>query len=284
MKRNMTHSKIKSIILVLVDPLVTAIGLCGFLIPNRIVNGGVSGLSTIIYYGFSVPPSVSVAVINALLLTLAFKVLGKKFTVMTMIGAGLLSLYIEILSWVPPFTDNVILATIFGAILYGVGVGTTLVSGASTGGSDIIGRLIQSKWQSLPIGKLLLLVDGIIVAVSFLVFNDADLIFFGIISLAIATYTVDYIIRILNISKLAFVITDKGCEIASLLVNTSPRGVTLVDVEGAYTNENKKMLICALKANEITEFQRKVDGLDSSAFVIFSESQQIVGNGFRLYK
>ncbi len=280
----MKKDRIKMLLVMLIAPLITAIGLIMFLIPNKIVNGGVSGISTIIYYGIAIPPSVSFAVINGVLLILACRALGIKFTLMTVCGAGILSIYLELFSWLPQATDNVVLATIFGAILYGVGIGAMLATGGSTGGTDIVGRLIQSKWQNLPIGRLLLFVDGLVVAVSYFVFRDADLILFGIISIAISTFTVDYIIKILNISKLAFVITEKGEEIASLLVSTSPRGVTLVDVEGAYTNENKKMLICALKSNEITEFQRKIDNVDCGAFVIFSESQQIVGKGFRLYR
>ena len=95
---------------------------------------------------------------------------------------------------------------------------------------------------------------------------------------------VDYFIRKLNISKLAFVITDKGGEISQKLISTSPRGVTAVDVVGAYTGDNKKMLVCALKENEITAFQDKIIKIDPDAFIIFSESQQIVGNGFFVYR
>ncbi len=278
------HYRVKMLFLTFIGPMITALGLCAFLIPNKIVNGGVSGMSTILLYGLSIPASISYAMINGLLLIIACKALGLRFTGMTVFGAGLLSLYIELLSRIPAITDNIILAALFGAVLYGVGVGVTLVSGASTGGSDIIGRLIQKKYPEFAIGKLLLIIDGIIISISYFVFKDADLILFGILALIVSTYTVDYVIKILNISKLAFVISNNGSEIANTLVETSPRGVTIVDVEGAYTNENKKMLVCALKSNEITEFQRKIDKIDNNAFVIFSESQQIVGNGFRLYK
>ena len=94
----------------------------------------------------------------------------------------------------------------------------------------------------------------------------------------------DFLIQKLNISKLAFVVTDKGEEIAKLLISTSPRGVTIIDVIGAYTMTNKKTLMCALKENELPEFQRKILAVDSEAFIIFSESQQIVGNGFHVYR
>ena len=107
---------------------------------------------------------------------------------------------------------------------------------------------------------------------------------YGVLALFVSTTAIDWLLKSLNISKLAFVITDKGDEIADLLINTSPRGVTLVDVKGVYSNSDKKMMICALKESEIPEFQRKILSKDEHAFIIYSESQQIVGNGFYIYE
>ena len=116
------------------------------------------------------------------------------------------------------------------------------------------------------------------------VFRNVELTLFGIITLFISSYSIDLVISKLNISKIAFVITDKGEEISQTLVSTSPRGVTLVDVKGAYTNSEKQMLFCALKESETEAFQKKILAIDGSAFIVFSESQRINGNGFYLYK
>ena len=107
---------------------------------------------------------------------------------------------------------------------------------------------------------------------------------FGILALFISTFAIDFIIRKLNVSKLAFVVSDKGEEIAQKLVSTSPRGVTVVNATGAYTKEDVKMLVCALKESEIPKFQEKILETDGAAFIIFSESTQIVGNGFYVYR
>ena len=115
-------------------------------------------------------------------------------------------------------------------------------------------------------------------------FHDAEAVLYGIMALFISTTIIDLLMRNLNVSKLAFIITDKGQAIAEHLIHTSPRGVTLVDVTGVYTNTPKKMMICALKESEIPEFQRKILEMDPQAFIIYSESQQIVGNGFYIYK
>ena len=114
--------------------------------------------------------------------------------------------------------------------------------------------------------------------------NNSKKIIYGIIALAVSTFAIDFLISKMNISKLAFVITSKGEEISSYLVSTSPRGITLLEGKGAYTGGNRQVLICALKDSEIPHFQRKIEELDPNVFIIYSESQQIVGNGFHVYR
>lgn len=277
-------SKFKSLLMTVLGTMITGFGIGVFLTPNKVVGGGVSGLSTILYHTLSVPPGVSFLVINLIFLLIGFKILGKSFTLKTLLGAALISLFVQIFSYIPLYTENVILAAIFGGVLYGFGIGLGFAAGASTGGTDILGRLIQYKFPTVPIGKLLLLVDGLIILISLIIFKNIELTLFGIISLFISSTTIDMVIGQLNISRLAFVITEKGDEISSRLVGTSPRGVTIIDVVGAYTKEPKKMLFCALKESESEIFQRKILDIDPEAFIVFSESQRIKGNGFYLYK
>ena len=264
--------------------MITGFGIGVFLTPNKIVGGGVSGLSTILYHAFSVPPGVSFFVINIIFLIIGFRVLGKEFTVKTLFGATLISVFVQIFSYFPFYTENIVLAVVFGGVLYGLGIGLGFAAGASTGGTDILGRLIQHRFKTMPIGKLLLFVDGVIIIVSLLVFKNPELTLFGIITLFLSSYSIDLVIDKLNVSRIAFVITDKGDEISEYLVSKSPRGVTIIDVVGAYTKTEKKMLFCALKESESEKFQRRILELDPEAFIVFSESQRIKGNGFYLYK
>ena len=129
-----------------------------------------------------------------------------------------------------------------------------------------------------------MVVDGVVIALSYVFFGNLELTLFGIVTLVISTYAIDAVIRKLNVSKLAFVVTDKGEEIAKKLVTTSPRGCTIIDTVGAYTGHHNKMLVCALKDDELPAFQRKIVELDPNAFIIYSESSQIVGNGFHVYR
>ena len=276
--------KSKAFIFTLLGTMLTGAGIGVFLSANKIVGGGASGLSTILYHTLDIPLGVSFFALNIIFLLAGFKVLGKEFIIKTLFGTALLSVFTEIFSIFPIHTNNIMLATIFGGVLYGFGIGISFAAGASTGGTDIIGRIIQTKFSHLPIGKLLLFIDGVIILISLIVFKNIELTLYGIIALFISSYSIDFIISKLNVSRLAFVITDKGEEISQKLVSTSPRGVTLIDVKGVYTGTDKKMLFCALKESEAEVFQNKILEIDSTAFIVFSESQRIKGNGFYLYK
>lgn len=277
------REKIKSCIFILLGTILTAFAISVFLVPNRIVNGGASGLSTMLYYTIGLKPSLANALINIILLLISLVCFGWKFVAKTLFGIGSLVAFIEVFSYVPAVTDNEMLASIFGAALYGMGIGIVLVQGSTTGGTDILGRLIQHKFPGWKIGKILLGVDLTVIALSFITFRTTEAVLYGIIALFISTSAIDYLMGTLNLSKLAFVITDKGEEISKFLLHTSPRGVTLVDVKGGYSDSSKQMLICALKESELPGFQRKILQKDEAAFIIYSESQQIVGNGFYIY-
>ncbi len=276
--------KSKSILLTVLGTMITGFGIGAFLTPNKIVGGGASGISTILYHALNIPPGVSFFAINILFLLMGLKVLGKKFVLNTLLGASLLSIFVQVFSTFPVYVENLLLATVFGGVLYGIGIGLSFAAGASTGGTDILGRIVQVKFGHLPIGKILLALDGIIIAVSWIVFKDIELILYGIITLFISSFSIDYVIDRLNVSRMVFVITERGEEISNKLVSTSPRGVTRIDVMGAYTNEPKQMLFCALKESEAEDFQKKILEIDENAFIVFSESQRIKGNGFYLYK
>ena len=264
--------------------LLVAFAISVFYTPNKIVSGGVSGISTILFHTFGIQPGVSFAVINIVLLILAWKFLGFSFVKDTLLGAALLSVFVQVFTYVPPVTSDVFLAAVFGSVLYGVGIGLTLIEGASTGGTDILSRLVQCAFPHVKIGNLLMLVDASAVLFSLVVFRTSDLALYGIIALFLASFAINLLISKLNVSKLAFVVSDKGVEISQFLVSHSPRGVTIIDSVGAYTMEKRKVLMCALKENELPRFQEEVLKIDGSAFIIYSESQTIVGNGFRVYK
>ena len=255
-----------------------------FYSPNKIVSGGVSGIAVILFHTLKIPLGVSYAVINAVLLLLALFFLGKRFVLDTVLSTVLLTGFVQLFSYVPSPTNDIWLAACFGSVLYGFGIGLNLIEGASTGGTDIVARLFQKAVKTAKVGTVLLVVDSLVILSSFIVFGKFDLAFYGILAIFISSFAINWLIKKMNISKLAFVVTDNGDYISKTLVSNSPRGVTIFRAIGGYTMNNRDVLMCALKEKEIVAFQKRILSIDENAFIIFSEAGQIVGNGFKLYR
>ena len=127
--------------------IITALAIALLTLPNKIVGGGVSGLSTLLYHTLGIQPGLSNAAINIFLLVIGLGVLGKQFIIVTGLSSIVLSVFVQLFTYIPPITDNILLASVFGGVLYGVGVGLALASGGSSGGTDILGRLLQNKFS-----------------------------------------------------------------------------------------------------------------------------------------
>lgn len=275
-------------ILIILGVSMAAIAISVFYTPNKIVSGGFGGVATILYHRFHIRQGITLFFVNAILLIISYKILGKEFVFNTAGGAILLAVLVEVFSYIPPITDDMLLATVFGALLYGTGTGLTLINCASTGGTDILSRLIQTAIPHVKIGSILLTVDFIVILFSLINFRKVDLVMYGIIALFISSVSINFMIGKLNITKLAFVISEKGQELTNHLAANQPRGITIIDAKGVGAKRDlvsyKNVIMCAFKESEIEEFQKRVLEVDSTAFIIFSESSQIVGKGFRVYK
>ena len=275
---------LRQILVTAAGAAITGFAVATLLTPNRIVSGGATGISTILYHAFGMPQGLSFAIINVLLILMSIRILGREFTVSTLLGAGFVSVFVQVFSYLPPLTDDILLATLFGGVMYGLGIAIAFSVESSTGGTDILGRIIQHYFPHFPVGKILQGVNGVIIAASYFVFKNTKLILFSVLALFVSTFTIDWFISRLNVSRIAFVITDKGDEISNYLVSTSPRGVTVLNAVGAYEHSDREMLFCALKKSEIPAFQNKVLKIDEKAFIVYAESPEIMGNGFHLYR
>jgi len=274
---------LKSYLIIITGMALTAVATGLFYIPNNIVTGGVSGISTILY-PLGIPPGITYAGVNLFLLVFSYKRLGRNFVAKSILSVIVISTLVQIFSELPPITDNIFLATLFGSLLFGIGASMTFIQNANTGGTDIIGRLVQSKYQYFPIGTLLLIIDGFIILISLIISKNIDLALYGLFGLFVSTFIIDVIIGHLNSSKLAFVITDKGQQISELIIKNSRRGVTILNARGAYSGNRKNLLICALKNKQIPEFHKMIVETDENAFIIFTNSEKIFGLGFYVYK
>lgn len=276
-------NKIKSYVVIFLGLTLTAIATGVFYLPNEIVTGGVSGIATILY-SFNIPPGIVYFVINLILLIISYKILGRAFVINSIIAVMYVSACVQFFSELTPVTENVFLASIFGSVLFGLGAVMTFTENANTGGTDIIARLIQSGFSHFPIGKLLLVIDTIIIILSVFVFKNIDLALYGIIGLFVSSAVIDFFIEYLNSSKLAFVITENGEKVSKVLLESSTRGVTILNARGAYSMQRKNLLICALKNREMPQFYNTIINTDENAFIIFTKSEKIYGLGFYVYK
>lgn len=280
---NILKSKKKTYINIALGVALEACAISLFYVPNKIISGGISGISTIIYYTTRFPTGVSYYIINIILLAIGYKFLGFGFVLRTFICSTLVSFFVDVLSGFPPICDDILISALFGGIIDGIGIGLTLIEDASTGGTDVVGRVFQNRFPHFQIGKILLIVNLLIIGVSFIYFNDLNLCLYGVLALYVSSSAIDMLIHRLNVSKIAFVISDFGDVISKHLVKVSSRGVTILEAKGAYTQTDKYMLVCAIKDNEMPFFRKSVLSIDENAFIVFSESQEIVGNGFYMY-
>ena len=281
--KEMDMKHLKSYIIIFAGMTLSAIAIGFFYVPNGIVTGGVSGIATILY-PLGVPPGLTYACVNFILLFFSYKRLGRDFVIKSILSVIVISSLVQVFSELPPITNNIFLATLFGSMLFGIGASLTFIQNANTGGTDIIGRLVQSKYQYFPIGTLLMIIDGFIILVSLIISHNIDLALYGLFGLFISAFCIDFIIDHLNSSKLAFVITDKGPQISNLIIKNSRRGVTMLNARGAYSGNRKNLLICALKNKQIPEFHQMIIETDENACINFTNAEKIFGLGFYVYK
>lgn len=277
------NKKLKYILTITSGITLTAFGVSIFYIPNKIVTGGVSGIAAILYT-LGVAPGIVYFLINSVLVLISGKVLGKKFALVSLFSTLLLSFLVQVFSAFAPLCDNLFLSAFFGSSISGLGTALTFSENANTGGSDIIGRLIQHKVPYFPIGRLLLIIDGFIIAVSVIIFRNIELALYGIFGLIISSIVIDYFIEKLNSSRLALVVTENGDEISAAIMENSKRGVTILAARGAYSKKDKNLLICAIKNKQMPDFHKMIKAADENAFIIFLKSEKIFGLGFYVYQ
>ena len=234
-------------------------------------------------FALGIPPGIVYFSINSVLVLTGYKVLGKKFGTVSLFSTLILSLLVQLFSALPSVTNNLFIAAFFGSAISGFGTALTFSENANTGGSDIVGRLIQHKIPYFPIGRLLLIIDSIIIFISILIFRNTELALYGIFGLIISSIVIDFFIDKLNSSKLALVVTEKGDEISGAIMKNSKRGVTILAAKGAYSKNDKKLLICAIKNNQMPDFHKMIKAADENAFIIFLKSEKIFGRGFYVY-
>ncbi len=253
-----------------------------FASPNKIAPGGVTGLSTLINYKFGLPIGVMILILNIPILAAAYKKFGVKFIARTVVGTVLTSVFIDIGQlFMPMYTGDRLLASMFGGAFAGIGLGLILLRGATSGGTDILGRLLKIRFAHISLGSFILGMDIAVMALAGVIYGDMESMLYSAIFFFISSKAIDYMVYGASKSTLLLIVTTCGDIIPDIIISEVGRGVTVLPVTGAYTGEEKKMLLTVARPNEIAKITRIVRTADPGAFVIKTDAGEVLGKGFK---
>lgn len=255
-----------------------------FLDPHSFNGGGVSGLAQILVHltGFG-SVALWVAAINAPLFVVGGLRVGKKFFVGSIIGFLSLTAALEIFTLIPVPQIDPLLACVYGGALGGVGLGLVFSVGASTGGSDIVVRLLKLKWRHIPIGTINMCFDLAVIILTGLAFGDASKALYTGVTVFLSGKVLDMVVYSFDYSKVAIVISDRHEEVARRVMEKLDRGVTYLNGQGAYSHRDRKVILTAIKRHQLADLKELVTNIDPDAFVIVQEAHQVLGDGFSRY-
>lgn len=263
---------------------IFSLGFDLFLLPHELNAGGLSGLAQILVtlLGFG-SVGIVTAVINLPLFVIGYKWIGKKFFWGSLFGMLMLSATLELFALLPTPEVDPLLSTLYGGSICGVGLGMVFVAGGSTGGSDIIVRLLKRKWQHVPIGTINILFDATVAVLTGVVFHDMSRTLYTGVTVFLSGKVIDMVVYSFDYSRVAIIISNEYEKIADVIFYKLERGVTYLEGEGAYSHQEKKVILTAVKKYQMAELKRLVSEIDPNAFVIVQEAHQVLGDGFSRY-
>lgn len=253
-----------------------------FLSKNQILNGGFTGFATVINYLFSLPIGTVIFLLNIPLFIISYKKLGIRFVISSFWATFIMSALIDIGDFLPVYRGDLLLASLFGGVLSGAGLGIIFINGATTGGTDIIAKLIGLKYPHISLGKTIFLVDLAIITLGGLVYKNIESSLYAAVVIFVSTQTIDYLIFGVHRSSLILIVTEKGDEMRKIITNDIRRGVTVLKGSGGYTSSEKQVLICACYDNQTGKFIKKIKAFDEKAFLIITNAKEILGEGFKI--
>lgn len=258
-----------------------ALGFDLFLQPNHLNAGGLSGLSMLLVHLIQFGSIGTVtALLNLPLFLLGGLKVGKKFFVGSLVGMVFSSLFIDLFTRIPVPPTDPLLASLYGGALCGIGLGIVFIGGSSTGGSDIIVRLLKLKMQHVPIGVINTVFDLCVAALTGIVFQNMDRALYSGIAIFVTGQVIDAVVYRFDYSKVALIVTKQYDAVAKAINEQLDRGATFLHGEGTYTKESTKVILTAVKKQQVSDLKQLVVDIDPGAFIIVQEAHQVLGDGF----
>lgn len=256
-----------------------------FYTPNLIGYGGITGVGQVVnaYLPF-VPIGMFVFVINIPLFILGWKYIGGHLLVTSLYSMVVSSVAVDVFAMLIDFQPmDQMLAAICGGAAIGLSLGLIFAKGATTGGTDLVARLVKLKMPWVPMGKMLLIIDMAVVVLVAVAFGNLTTALYGFIAQVACAYVTDMVLYGMDTAKVAYIISDKAQAISDVIVRDLDRGVTVLRGEGAYSGSEKRVLMCAFKQKEIVSLKEMIFDIDKNAFIIVCNAHEVTGNGFKTY-
>ncbi|SHI34293.1 Uncharacterized membrane-anchored protein YitT, contains DUF161 and DUF2179 domains [Clostridium cavendishii DSM 21758] len=267
-KNNKILINIKRVIFVILGAFIVSVGLEIFLIPNNIIDGGITGISIMASYLTNLPLGVFIFVLNLPFFIMGYKQIGKTFAILTLIAVICLSISVSFLHPIPGITHDVLLATVFGGIIIGVGIGIIIRNGGSLDGTEIVAIMLDKK-TAFSIGEIVMFFNLFILGGSAILFGW-DRAMYSLIAYFIAFKTIDITVEGLDEAKAVFIVSDKTTEISEAIMQRLGRSLTLLDGKGAYKGEDINVIYVVVTRLEIAKLKNIVNGFDEDALITIS--------------
>lgn len=285
LQKKMQHKKLtvrqimQRTLLITLGAILMSIGLEVFLVPNNVIDGGVTGISMMLSYITGWKLGIFIFVLNLPFFFIGYKQIGKTFALSTLYGISVLSISTTLLHRVPAFTDDILLASIFGGMILGIGVGTVIRYGGSLDGTEIL-AILSSKKLPFSVGEIVMFFNIFILGSAGFVFSW-DRAMYSILAYFVAYKTMDVVIAGLDESKFVWIISDESTEIGDAIMNRLGRGVTYLAGEGAYSGEDKQVIFCVINRLEEAKLKDIVKEIDPSAFLAAGDIAEVRGGRFK---
>lgn len=275
---------LKNCLFILLGAGLFAFGLNYLIMPNRLFEGGATGLTLIIYYLFHIQPWIMNILINIPLFLLGWKILGKKTLYLSIFGTFAVTVWLAIFEKIPfsiNLQQDLILVSILGGILMGLGLGTIFRAGGTTGGSDIISR-IGHKYLPFSIGQIILSIDILILTLIVIVFKDLRNVLYTLMMLTIASRMIDFVTEGGYGSKGVMIVSQKSEQLAKAIDSEIERGVTFIKAQGFYSKTNINMIYSVIYKSQLHEMKELIHRIDPHAFITITDAHEVLGEGFTL--
>lgn len=254
-----------------------------FTAPNNIAPGGITGISTVLFYLFKTPLGTMIFILNIPLFILGLRFIGGSFIIKTIACTAIASVVIDVFTaiQIPVYHGDKMLAALYGGVLSGSGLALVFLRGATTGGTDVASRLLKLKFRHISMGRMMLIIDFFVIVFAAVIFRSIDSALYAMIAIFTSSRVIDSILYGSDNGKMAVVISKNNDEISKAIINEMNRGLTILKGKGYYTGAEREVIMCAVRRPEAAKLRTIINRADPNAFIIMCEAGEIIGEGFK---